>query len=254
MENLYNLRFHEQLFTGPVLRLAMLIVKLTIPEAHVEMSDIDKIGHKDKASLARTLEQTLIDIQRISEELHKKGQVNKVQSPIVLKYVGQTFVRIGLLALERQKDGLEKEKINLADIKKLFLTSLGNLLKGKVKFPLWHLDDTSESQVSTSDSQQTDGSSSQLVDYTEHSCPVWKAKQLGFAVDTIIFHPKSTVPCGYWTIKDVGKDGLLSIIQTVSYDDTYKEDTISLDTLVMQGWKAAQKVQLPVKTGQSNTI
>ena len=88
----------------------MLIVKLTIPEAHVDKVDIDKIGHKDKASLARTLEQTLVDIQWISEDLHKKGQINKVQSPIVLKYVGQTFVRIGLLALERQKDGLEKEK------------------------------------------------------------------------------------------------------------------------------------------------
>ena len=164
MENLYNLRLHEPLFTGPLLRVAILIVKLTIPEAHVEKYDIDKIGHKDKASLARTLEQSLIDIQGISEDLHKSGSVNKVHSPIVLKCVGQAFVWIGLLALERQKDGFEKERYSLADIKRLFLTSLGNLLKTKVKFQPWHLDDSSESQMSTSDSQQTDGPSSQLVD------------------------------------------------------------------------------------------
>ena len=151
------------------------------------------------------------------------------------------------------RDGFEKERYSLADIKRLFLASLTNLLKMKVRFQPWHLDDSSESQVSNPDSQQTDGPLSQLVDYTDHSCPVYQAKHLGFAVDATIFHPKSTVPCGYWTIKDVGKDGMLSIKQTVTYDDTYKKDTISLDTLVMQGWKAVQKVQLPVKTGQFNT-
>ena len=81
-------------------------------------------------------------------------------------------MRIGLYALARQKDGFEKEKHSLADIKKIFLTSLGNLLHRRVKFPTWHLDDTSDSQVSTSDSQQTVDSSSALVDFNDHSCPV----------------------------------------------------------------------------------
>ena len=110
MENLYNLRFHEQLFTGPLLRIAMLIVKLTVPKAHVEKTDMEKIATKTKASLAKTLEQTLMDIQYIGKDLQKKG-INKVQSTTIHKYVGQLFVRIGLYALERQKMDLRRRSI-----------------------------------------------------------------------------------------------------------------------------------------------
>ena len=114
----------------------------------------------------------------MGNDLQHRSNSN-VQSTTIHKYVWQAFVRIGLFALERQKDGFDKTKHSLEDIKKVFLTSLSNWLARKVRFPDWHLDDTSDSQVTTSDSQQTVDSSSTLVDFNDHCCPVWRAKQIG---------------------------------------------------------------------------
>ena len=104
------------------------------------------------------------------------------------------------------------------------------------------MDDASDSQVSTSDSQQTVDTSSALVDFNDHSCPVWRSKQIGFAVDTNIWLPESAVPFGSWAITAVDNNGQLQLKQTVSFNDIFQEQTKDLETLVQEGRKVAQKV------------
>ena len=70
---------------------------------------MERIAAKGKAALARTLEQTLMDIQHIGDDLRETCK-SKAHSTTIHKFVGQAFVRIGLFALDRQKYGCEKNK------------------------------------------------------------------------------------------------------------------------------------------------
>ena len=67
-----------------------------------------------------------------------------------LKPLGLFFVRVGLVAVERQKSGREGEKYKMQDIKLLFLKELTQAVGTPVRYAPWMVKDTSAASAASS--------------------------------------------------------------------------------------------------------
>ena len=176
---LYGLSFSDKKKKYPLIRCALALANLTgdkVDEGFaktVGKTDVGKITAKAKAAEAEEVEGILADAMEIATAI---GGMQKVVKPL-----GQLFVRIGLKASQREKNGRERKAYEYDDIRSMYLGDVGKILGEPVAFDKWPT--TKKTADATAEKPDASSASArQMASLSDLSDPVWLAGQAGFKI------------------------------------------------------------------------
>ena len=141
----------------PMVRVALVLANLTSDKIEDNVAKLLTKGDILKVSKAKDLnkwEQVLQDAMVIAESV---GGFK-----VVLKPLGQLFVRVALVAADKEKHGREKKNYTLSEIKTLFLVDVGQLIDRKVSFVGWDEPRAAHSSSTVTSSAQNTAAAASL--------------------------------------------------------------------------------------------
>ncbi len=177
-EALAHTTFPSKTCLFPLIRIALALANLTTDKIEdnvarlLSKADVKTVAGKPKQSAVMEAERALNAALEIATPL---GGFE-----LLLKPLGQMFVRVGLMAAGKEKQGRERTTFTLREICSKYLEDIGEIVGKKVTFSEWDVDDKgAQSGAGDSSGTTPKATSASLRD---HSDPVWVAAQSGFSV------------------------------------------------------------------------
>ena len=235
--NLTELNFFDQESKYPLLRVALLLVKMVCPEASIEKTELNNLAAKKNARLAKQCERTLGDMEKVKAYVvETQGKRNDDVQLLAAK--GQGFVRIGLLAVDKGKQGLEHTKHTLPQIQSLFLQSMTDAVGKTISYSDWNVKaEVAQPCISKKPSPA-------LTTMDDHMSPVWIAKDHGYVPGRHIKQKDTEV---VWTINAISEAGMFTLSQAMNYNDDKSTEDVALKE-ILNSWVQVKCCHIPCNT------
>ena len=135
-------------------------------------ANVAKVAAKPKLASVTEAESTMQNALEIANSL---GGID-----IVLKPLGQLFVRVGLLITDKGKQGREHTVFTLQEIQQAFLEGVGEAVGKRIVFDEWAGTGTSQEGAKPPPKSSTAVISPPAASLSDHNSPIWIAGQSGF--------------------------------------------------------------------------
>lgn len=243
-----NTKFASMTSKCPLLRVALALANLSSDKKVdgvarlVTPADVGKVSGKGSLALAMQCEMTLKDALDIADALINQGKCDDDAS---LAPKGQLFVRIALLSIGKGKAGRESKAYSLDEIQRMYLDALSKIAGQVIEFTKWDVQgDPEKKEVESKPTRQSGGCPS-MASLSDHSDPIWVARQAGFVVGAnVVEKGQGQVKLeSIFTIRSIDAECVLS--QATSYNGNKLTIQVSSTELVTN-W-SINKLMLPVK-------
>ena len=164
-------------------------------------------------------------------------RANKNDDLQLLEAKGQGFVRIGLLAVDKGKQGLEQTKHTLPQIQSLFLQSMTDAVGKTIAYSGWDV----QAEVAQPISKKPLHA---LTTMDDHNSPVWIAKENGYVPGKHIRSKESDV---VWTINKISEAGMFTLSQAMNYSDDKSTEDVALKD-ILNSWVQVKCCHIPCNT------
>ena len=247
--------FFDKIKYYPLLRAALLLVNLAAPSRRVRdgiavlltKTDLGKLVSKNGEPKATACEDALRAARLISNVLIKQHS-HLFDESASLEPLGQFFVRVGLYATIKGRQGREGKDYELQAIKDMYLAQLSSIVKTDVTYAPWATNGEPKAEP------KADPVSSTPVTATlaDHSSPLWIAQKRGFHVGTTIIEKLAGVSASVDRCYDiVSIDTKIKIVSICAYDGVHVHAEITLEGL-LANWQVST-MESPVKLAANET-
>ena len=175
---------------------------------------------------------------------------------VVLKPLGQMFVRVGLMITGKDKHGRERTVYSLKEIRNKFLEDASEIVGKKILFSEWNptesIEDakTTKPELAASTGAAPAAPKAAVVSLSDHMNPVWIAGQSGFAVGQLVVQKSvEASPERLYTIFDLGET--VQLHQVCSYIGDPLKVSIPLEDLMCQWTLTKTEPAVQMKGGQA---
>ena len=155
----------------------------------------------------------------------------------LLEAKGQGFVRIGLLAVDKGKQGLEHTKHTLPQIQSL-LQSMTDAVGKTISYSDWNV----KAEVAQPCISKKPSPASTTMD--DHKSPVWIAKDHGYVPGRHIKQKDTEV---VWTINAISEAGMFTLSQAMNYNDDKSTEDVALKE-ILNSWVQVKCCHIPCNT------
>ena len=172
-------KFQDKTCMFPMLRVSLALVNLTTTKVQdgiarfIGKADVARVGNANNTEKALAYEATLKSSFDIVQTL---GLCNDD----VLKELGYIFVRVGLLATKKGKDGPEEREYTLPEIQFMFLADMEKRMGRKVIYDAWTV--TAPEKDKDKDAKENKAPANTIASVQNLDSATWLAKQKGFSV------------------------------------------------------------------------
>ena len=222
--NLTELNFFDQESKYPLLRVALLLVKMVCPKATIDKSEFTQLAAKKNVTLANQCERTLRDMETVKAYV-VQTQGKRDDDLQLLEAKGQAWVRIGLFAVSRGHQGLEGTKYTMDEIKSLYLQAMTDAVGKTIGYSGWDV----QAQVAQPISKKQLPA---LTTMDDHNNPVWIAKAQGYVPGVLIKLKDTEV---VWTINEISEAGMFTLSQAINYSDDKSTKDVALKD-ILHSW------------------
>ena len=158
----------------------------------------------------------------------------------LLEAKGQGFVRIGLFAVDKGKQGLEGIKHTMPEIQSLFLQSMTDAVGKTISYSGWDVKaEVAQPCISKKPLPA-------LTTQDDHNSPVWIAKDHGYVPGRHIKQKDTEV---VWTINAISEAGMCTLSQAINYSDDKSTKDVALKD-ILHSWvqEKSKRYLIPLNT------
>jgi len=233
--------FPSKLSKLPLLRVSLCMGNLSSPKVEdgigrcIVKSDISKLATKAK------FPESLMANEILEDALDCVQQVSTIEQS--LRPLGKLFVRVGLTVTNKGDSGLEQHQYSFAEAKQLFLDGLSEVVGTTIQYSKW----TDAKKPASAAAAAPAAAATRIASLSDHSDPVWIAKQAGFEVGKTVVEKgvasDTSKGVKLWAIFSIGEK--VSVQQMCSYTDSLHKAEIDLPEFLTK-W-AVTKDSPPLK-------
>ena len=242
-EALTNSVFPSKTKLFPLIRVALALANMTGEKIedgvarYLLKTDVSKLTAKTKLNAIEEAEGALQNAYDIAIGL---GGVD-----VVLKPLGQLFVRIGLLVTNKGKQGRERTVYSLKQICSMYLADVGAIIGRRVTFTEWEgLSDDVAATPPLPAATAANTPRATIATLDDHKDPLWIAGNAGFSIGKIVVQKALEVtPERLYTVFAIGET--VELQQVCNYSITPIKLSIPLHDLLAL-W-AVSKTEPPMQ-------